>query len=162
MRFYVAVIHVSLTAALLVCSGCGAAPGSTEAERFAKKYWDERLTKCGDTYLAHNLSPNFTTPEFAIIEYTRVSVWVNPVELSEADKLNGFEWSGGTGFWYTSMRFKPNGKAKMSDWIDGATLGRPQASQGGPNMWKKKGEDWQVGPLKGYKLEIHPGCELLK
>lgn len=154
MQLCVPATCVSVLAALLVCSGCGLVFGGGEAERFANKYWGERLTKCGDTYLAHNVSPSFT-PEFAITEYKDVSVWVNPNQLSEADKLNGFEWSGGTGFRYTSMRFRPNVKSRMSDWI-------PGASPPGPLMWKKKGEDWHVEPQKFYTLELHPDCGLLK
>lgn len=153
MRLCVPATCVSVLAAVLVCSGCGLVFGGSEAERFANKYWDERLTKCGDTRLAHTLLPNM--PGISIIEFKGVSVWVNPAQLSEADKLNGFEWSGATGLSPTSWRYKPNAKSNMSAWVAGA-------SWNGVRMWKKKGEDWQVERQRYGEYELHPDCELLK
>ena len=43
---------ISIFGAAFVSSGCSGIIGN-EAERFAKKYWDERLTNCGGTYVVH-------------------------------------------------------------------------------------------------------------
>ncbi|MFZ0964380.1 MAG: hypothetical protein WAO35_26235 [Terriglobia bacterium] len=132
--------------AALVSSGCSGV-FENEAEQFAKKYWNDRLTDCGASYVEHNIAGR----PF-VFEYKGVSVWVKADELTEADRLNGFEWLGQTGFSASSARIKwPNGG--FGDWTSTA--------EDSVRMWKRKGQ-WEVERRPYVNLELHPNCALLK
>jgi len=113
-----------------------------EAYQFASKFWGERLTDCGGSYyIRHNLGASAT-----LYQYQSPSVWVRADEVSEADRLNGFQWVGWTGISTSSWRFKlgsshvggpPTFGPGWSDWA----AGTPQDASF--RMWKSKGQ-WHV------------------
>jgi hypothetical protein len=122
-----------------------------EGERFAKKYWDERLADCGESYLAYNPNPGLAS--FSIMECKDPSIFANAFEVSQADRLNGFEWVGQTGFVCSNMRYKANPRGNFSIWMSNITLANTR-------MWKRNGV-WEVQRYVG-ELAVHPGCSLLK
>ena len=85
-----------------------ALPGQTlsqQAQIQANSFWS-RLTRCGDTaYVA------FKTGEVDAFKNAQIVVQSQP--LNEADRLNGWEWKGVTGFTATATRM----------WVPRETLG---------------------------------------
>src|SRR5580704_15646192 len=134
----------TLCVALTGCTFGGS--GNRDADRFAESYWKDRISECGDTYV---VSVGLRTSYIAgVFEYKGLKTWTNAVDISEADKLNGFEFRGATGFTMTSMRMGSKGKPP-SDWMN---------VNKGMSMyfWKKNGV-WQADD-KQLDLQLHPGC----
>lgn len=129
--------------------------GSTsEADALAHNYWNERMTKCEGNYLLHNANQGSVVRGFAVMEYKGMVVWVKMDELSEVEKLNGFEWRGQSGVVASAWRSKPLGGRRMSDWMGD--------TQAGPiHFWKRNGKvEVRRGPYDDF--EVHPDCSLLK
>jgi hypothetical protein len=90
MRSYFLAFIVSIACALSACDSI-TGPGA-EARDVAQQYWDKYLTTCGDRYFAYEnhlpMTPNhlyeLKGPTFSIQSY----------DLSEANRLNGYQWSG--------------------------------------------------------------------
>jgi hypothetical protein len=86
-----------------------ALPGQTlsqQAQSQANSFWNQRLTRCGDTaYVA------FKSGEVDAFKSAQIVVQAQP--LNEADRLNGWEWKGVTGFTATATRI----------WVAHETLG---------------------------------------
>lgn len=132
---------------MLALSDCGGF--GSDGDRFAKKYWNERITDCGSSYVAYDPNPGLTP--FSIMECRNPSIWTNSLDLSETDKLNGFEWEGRAGFSCSSMRYRLNTKSGFSNWM-------PNMKVADSRMWKRNGT-WEV---EGSKLSVHPDCALAK
>ena len=75
-----------------------------EGYQYASKFWGERLSNCGGSYFSWEMDLAYFT--VALYEYKNPSVWVNEQQLSEADRLNGFEWVGTTGISLSSWRVR--------------------------------------------------------
>lgn len=136
--------------ALFFACSCGIF--GNEGYRFAKAYWGQRLVDCGGSYLAYNPAPGLAP--FSIMECKNPIFFASQSPLSEADKLNGFEWAGQTGFTCSSMRFKPNVKGTMSQWMSNINIANFRT-------WKKNGK-WEVQQMNFGKLAERPSCTLLK
>jgi len=77
-----------------------------QAQSQANSFWNQRLTRCGDTaYVA------FKNGEVDAFKNAQTVVQAQP--LNEADRLNGWEWKGVTGFTATATRM----------WVAHETLG---------------------------------------
>jgi hypothetical protein len=76
-------------------------PSGGEADRFASKFWDDRLTNCGGSYYVWEMGPS---SQVNLMQYQNPSIWVSSVGVSEADRLNGYEWVGTTGINSSSWR----------------------------------------------------------
>jgi len=140
-----AVARITIAAIILASQGCGLSV--TEADRFANNYWNERLARCGGTYITYQDGPKGNW--YAIEEYKNLSIWVRASELTEADKLNGFEWRGQTGFDCSSSRYP---LAAAGEWRD-----RRGFTCAGAEMWKKDGS-WGVAGQPGVVFAVHPEC----
>lgn len=66
-------------------------PLDAEAGRRAQQYWDKTFTKCGDSYYSVGQSIPWN-----LYEHKGVTFVVTSEGISEAGRLNGFEWSGNT------------------------------------------------------------------
>jgi hypothetical protein len=61
-----------------------------EAQQEAEKYWGSLLTKCAGTIYGKD---NRRAVD-QIYEFRDISIRIKPQSLSDADKMNGIEWSG--------------------------------------------------------------------
>jgi hypothetical protein len=138
------------TAAFIASCACGIF--GNDGYRFAKDYWGKRLGSCGSSYVAYNPNPGLVP--FSIIECKDPTFFASESSLNEADKLNGFEWVGQTGFTCSSMRFKPNMKSSPSRWMSNINIANYRT-------WKKNGK-WEVQQPAFSNLVTEPGCTLLK
>jgi hypothetical protein len=129
-------------AAILATLGC-----ADEGQRFADKYWGDRLKNCGDTFVAYDPHSGQVT------QCRNPTIWARADVLSEADKLNGFEWLGNTGFSCSSTRFRIGPKGGFTNWVP-STLREPGESR----TWKKKG-DWTA---EEGNLAVNPDCSSVK
>jgi hypothetical protein len=89
-----------------------------EAEAEAQRYWNSILAKCGDSYYARD---NRGTPgaERIIMQFKDVTFEVNELKITEAEKLNGIEWSGWAIFNTKVSRFY---LTKWESWRNGAVF----------------------------------------
>jgi hypothetical protein len=97
-----------------------------EAERSAQEYWKTAFEKCGEFYFGgysvQGSMPGTNRLIYAIKDpiFLTIHKMDNKV-LTEADKLNQFEWQGTTFVIAKATRYYSEGKWK--DWVDGsATL----------------------------------------
>lgn len=130
--------------ALISIVSCGG-----EGSRFAKEYWGKRMKDCGGSYVAYNPNPGLTP--FSIMECKDPTITATESPLSDADKLNGFEWVGQTAVTCSSMRFKTNANSGPSQWLSNIAIASSR-------IWKKNGE-WQV---EKNILATEPTCSLVK
>ncbi len=112
--------------ALMLGAWGGGTDVNTEAEATAKQLWDTLLTKCGDSYFyagspfdasgsltmlqAPNRQPRAT--EFKGAQFALV-----PVEMSQAQRLNGIEYIGQMTM--VSAAFRTGAGGNWGAWIDG-------------------------------------------
>jgi len=91
-RIFTAIL---LLIAFLISLSCGSASNS-EAQGEAKKYWLSKITKCGDSYYRReHFGDSTPTPgKDVYYELREPDVNVTHYGITEADKLNGLEWTG--------------------------------------------------------------------
>jgi len=93
-----------------------------EADEMARRYWDAKIIKCGDTWLEQNLVEFFEWRQFY---YTVVAD-----QLTVFDKLGGFEWTGSTRMRTEAWRSYAQGR--WQDWKSGTREeGMPIAKKNG-------------------------------
>jgi len=105
---------------LTVCSCAPFRSSLSEANIVAKQYWDGIVVRCGDRYVSYG----------SITEYQEVRgfAWaVEKYDLTDADKLNGYEWKGATVPFASAFRMggRPGrGDGDWTNWINGSGLSR--------------------------------------
>jgi len=111
---FVLFIVGTLGAGLLVYK----ASTSSEADAQAKRYWDKEVKRCGDRYfvLARSWGGVATYTEYKGFSYAVVGEG-----LTDADKLNGYEWKGSTGAHFNSYRQFSGSGRRWSEWKDGGS-----------------------------------------
>ena len=82
----------------------------------AKQYWDKNVKQCGSRYFQLDFSLYGGSGGYR--EYKGFAYIVWPTPLTEADKLNGFEWKGFTSLNSKSYRTLFGGR--WSEWKDGS------------------------------------------
>jgi hypothetical protein len=130
---------------LLVLCGCR---GNSEATAFAKQYWDQRMNKCGETYVVHNLNPN--TSYLEIYECRSPRITALAADMTNEERIQGFEWIGGASLSCSSIRTKNSALDAFSDWEPGGVID-------GARITRKNG-DWDI---KSNRLEKNPDCSLI-
>lgn len=86
-------VVVLLAVAVIVSLSGGAASPDKEAEKRARAYWN--LTRLnGSYYVCETTSEGTTMTSKCVFELRDVKVEVFPESLTEADKLNGWQWAG--------------------------------------------------------------------
>lgn len=105
-----------------------------QAQDLAKADFQKYWTHCGDAWFSHHTAPEKTfwsTDQFDYVEQRGVDIRVVSNDISEADRMNGFQWSGQVIFSGTVYRLHfPPGLSKplmesappkpgWSDWING-------------------------------------------
>jgi hypothetical protein len=91
----------------------------TEAGRLAIAGW--KLTKVGQSHYLHYTSEGPFSKGWVLFELRGVKVRVDPNELTQADKLNGVEWSG-------------------TIWLQGDAVRRYRSKDGTWSKWKSPTE----------------------
>lgn len=97
---------------LLNVSGCGTVAevgGDIEGFTKLRSFWKQRITHCGDAILIFY--------DGTYYELAHGELVMKAVPLSEADRRNGVEWSGGSVLKGTATRASLNGQ--WQPWIDG-------------------------------------------
>jgi hypothetical protein len=89
---------------------------TSEADAQAKQYWDKNVKQCGSRYFQLDFSLYGTSGVYR--EYKGFSYAVWPSGLTEADKLNGYEWKGFTSLHSNSYRTLFG--RRWSEWKDGS------------------------------------------
>jgi len=131
-------IGMVLGGCLIMCISCSRSPfvskGNREADGMAQKYWDQRVTKCGDHWIERMGFTWFEIKDFSYV--------VNASNLTDTDRLNGYEWEGNT-----EMRAKAWRMYNMGGW-QAWMSGAPslQMSPQGMAIYEKNGE-WGYGVL---------------
>jgi hypothetical protein len=87
---------LSVFLGLLDLASCrrGLSGPDSEAQELAERFVGQWVTKCGDRYYAALPDAMWAAPVGGLYEYKGVSVTVESLEISEADRLNGYEWEG--------------------------------------------------------------------
>ena len=81
-------------------------PLDAEARRKGEEYWYGALTKCGASYYGKYEPNDFT------YQFNDVSIELNHIQLTEASRLNGIEWSG----WATLQSKTSRMRVKKMEW----------------------------------------------
>jgi hypothetical protein len=98
-----------------------------QAKKEAEVFWSKAFSKCGDSFYGvyatpgHSPSSNpmiYQLKEASIFTYHDMEEKV----ITEADKLNGFEWQGTTSVFSKAYRYTMAGK--WVEWINGFPLDR--------------------------------------
>jgi len=116
---YVPTLWLAFVAVVSLSCGGGIGGGlvgpDAEARVQAQWFTDKTITKCGDSYYYWN-----DEREGWISEFKGMQVWTSPRGLSDADRLNGYEWRGEAGVNCSVWRLytTPRGWSK---WMDCAT-----------------------------------------
>ena len=86
-----------------------------EAKAEAEKFWQARLVKCGEDW---NGLGYLTDRVFSFIQVKNPQLQLKAAKLSEADKLNGFTWSG-----TARMTFQTYRIYLVNNWDQWRTIG---------------------------------------
>lgn len=110
MRYLFTVITLASTILFcLSCSSSSALLSNAEAEagEQAQKFVEAQLARCGDSYYGIRKVAN----DNSLYQFKNPKVVVKSEVLSQADKLNGVEWKGGSDFSAETWRSyaKPGG-----------------------------------------------------
>jgi hypothetical protein len=140
-------IQLTICAVLLAASISGCKSIDDPPHQFAATFWHERLTDCSGSKFTWTEIQWF---QMDLTQYSNPSVWVRTDALSDADRMNGFQWLGATGISASSWRevtSKPMSAPyrgvvdikfdQFGPWINGS----PQM---GLRMWERKGQ-WHIG-----------------
>jgi hypothetical protein len=120
---------VLLTATFFGCETHKYVPGEIDeqAKKEAEVFWGKAFSKCGDSFYgvkaAQGRSPSsdpmiYQLKEASIFTYHDMEEKV----ITEADRLNGFEWQGTTSIFSKAYRYTMGGK--WVEWINGFPLDR--------------------------------------
>jgi hypothetical protein len=152
---------------MILQSGCGIVPNvdpdKTQAEALAKEYWATRLTKCRngfiDSYIEYR---RFAATFNTTMEYRDPTYLMQVTHLTEADRLNGFQWEGRSfvqaptrRMWYSTSR----SDGKWDSWVTENTSATSAA-------FFKRNDVWYVQPwpatagieVKSYSPQDHLTC----
>jgi hypothetical protein len=128
----------------LLVSGLAGQDGGA-GERFAKRYWNERMTNCGGSYVLY-------VPQGEVVgECRKPSIFAKSLDLTEADHLNGWGWKGWSGIKCSSLRVKYGVKGTFMAWMS-------EANANYHDTWQRNGA-WVVNDEHSA---VHPACALLK
>jgi hypothetical protein len=106
-----------------------------EAERVAQDYWKKRITQCGESfYTRFNVSGD-------IGEFKGGSFELRPYPLGEAERLNGYQYSGMTTFKFRVYRIFSGRTNKWGNWAydNGFPFGKRIVKYKG--SWKVEDDD---------------------
>jgi len=101
-----------------------------EAQQEAEKYWESLLTKCGGIIYGKD---NRRAVD-QIYEFRDTSIKIKPRVLSDADKMNGVQWSGDTDFDSKTSRVLIGGK--WGPWRDGSIYLNSEKMEKVHAQWK--------------------------
>lgn len=115
--------------------------GQSPTSAIARRYYDEHLSRCGDSYIAQWTYLDGSGSQ--LLELKDVTFHVQPLAISPADRLNGLEAAAKAWMKATVLRRTREVTSAIWDpWIDGGNI-----------FWlslvKKKGLEWQIEPIKG-------------
>lgn len=121
-----------------------------EAQQEAEKYWGALLTKCGGTIYGKDNRQAVDQ----IYEFRDISIRVKSRALSDADRMNGIEWSGNA--YLDSKTSRVLTGDKWGSWRDGSIYLNSE------NMEKVNGQ-WKFGvaadaraPLRSFDCSELP------
>ncbi len=119
-------LRISSIAVALLPVACNSVP--SEADKAARQYWTKRIVSCdGGSF---EWMPGI--PGGRIIQYRNLKHGVEDTGLTEAEKLNGYEWNGMMHITFSQYRaWSPAGlmgAAAWSDWAEarGIVMGLPK------------------------------------
>lgn len=152
-----AIAIVLCVTCLVGCSGkltpAGGATRSAidaEAQQQAEKYWGALLTKCaGGIYGQDNRQA-----VDQIYEFRDVTIRVKSRPLSDADRMNGIEWSGDANFDSKTSRVLTAGK--WGPWRDGSILLNSQKMEKINRQWKFGVSAEARSPLRAFDCSALP------
>lgn len=109
-------LRLILLALIVFSPSCGTNTHgtNTEAQRMADKFWETRLIKCGDSL--------YDITAIYLREYKGGGLLVEAAPLTEADKLNGYEWNGQT--WINATAYREY-RGTWGEWIQGRAYDAP-------------------------------------
>jgi hypothetical protein len=127
-------------------------PNVLQAVQESKKYFDKYWAQCSNSYYLQTSDGNIR--EIAAVRFRPLKV----EQLSEIDRLNGYQWKGGVAFTYQRYR---DFHGAWTEWSGGMALSfnwcQPQEK-----VWKKNGE-WDLDVL--YSPQMCPkqpiSCEAI-
>lgn len=125
-----------------------------EAKEQSQKFWDSALVKCGDSYFGVLTFAGEDVPsQRRIVQMREPEIIVTAAEgeVSQADKLNGVEFSGKTFISASASRSYNNGK--WGEWSE-RTLATPSGTTS-TTVRKVKGR-WQFGITKESRFRLTP------
>lgn len=108
----------------------GNSPIDSEAQQQAEKYWGSLLTKCGGTLYGKDNREAVDQ----IYEFRDTSIRVKHRALSDADRMNGIEWSGDAYFDSKTSRVLTG--QKWGPWRDGSIYLNSQKMEKVNGQWK--------------------------
>lgn len=123
---------------------------SAEAQTEAEKYWNSLLTKCGGTtYGRENRQP-----VDLIYEFRDLSIRIKPRQLTEADKLNGLQWSGDASL--ESKTSRELIKDKWGPWKQGSIWLNSEKMEKINGQWKFGVVEKPTPPLRTFDCSELP------
>lgn len=140
----------------------------SEAEARAQNWWTESVARCGDyNYLRVQWSDFFMNnlvERDALFQFKPSFASVKEKTLTEADKLNGFEWEGTIQIPVVAHRYYDFRLNKWIGWLDGAPMYevsvlRPEPTPIlGTRFYKVKGK-WSIDGkfIRPNCAELPPG-----
>jgi hypothetical protein len=122
--------YVSGCATRSTSSGSGKSAIDVEAQQEAEKYWRSLLTKCGGTIYGKDNRQAVNQ----IYEFRDISIQTKPRALSDADTMNGIEWSGDAYFDSKTLRVLTG--EKWGPWRDGSIYLNSEKMEKVHAQWK--------------------------
>lgn len=149
----VLVIVGSLACLFLVVFGMKTSGSTSEVDAVAQQYWDRMGKQCGDSYyvkvsassLSMWLTGSLVPGRRGLTEFKRAVHLQKENDLTDAEKLNGFEWSGRT--WFFTSMYREWNAGHWSQWQDGHWL-----STGSSAAFFKKNGHWFYGDYRGVPI----------
>jgi len=122
--------HVTSCSGKLMSAGRNKSGVDAEAQQEAEKYWGSLLTKCGGTIYGKDNREAVDQ----IYEFRDVSIRIKSRALSDADRMNGIEWSGDAYFDSKTSRVLTG--AKWGPWRNGSIWLNSQKMEKVNGQWK--------------------------
>jgi hypothetical protein len=113
---------------LLSCSYQSKTQVQKEADENARRWWDNSVARCGDYNYLRVKWNDFSTVSKDIVErdvlfqFKPTTFFVKEKPLSEADKLNGFEWEGNIVVPVVAHRAYHYYSRTWHGWLDGGPM----------------------------------------
>lgn len=129
-------------------------PVYSEAQEQSQKFWDSMLVRCGDSYFGVLTFAGEAVPsqrQIVQIKEPEIIVTEAEGEVSQADKLNGVEFSGKTFISASASRNYNDGK--WGAWSE-RTMATPSGTTS-TTVRKVKGK-WQFGISKESRFRFTP------